>query len=112
MDSEKTIACIHVRPHVWRVDKAPGHTHIHVNQNACLKVLRLSLGKICACTYGIRSELVKEIYLHFMSVNKYSYCLCLQHEYPTDHIVWKHCFYYLDKDVIHVDGYHFDLIFF
>ena len=42
MDSEKqlhvytsgrTMAC-----HVWRVDKAPGHTHR--NRNACLKVLR------------------------------------------------------------------------
>ena len=50
--SRRTMAC-----HVWRVDKAPGHTHR--NWNACLKVLRLSMGKICACTYDIRCELIK-----------------------------------------------------
>ena len=29
--------------HMWRVDKAPGHPRR--NQNACLKVLRLSMGQ-------------------------------------------------------------------
>ena len=61
MDSEKQL---HVYTsgstmahHTWRVDKAPGQTRR--NWNACLKVPRLSMGKIFACTYGIRCELVK-----------------------------------------------------
>ena len=40
----------------WRVDESPGHTHRH--RNACLKVLQLSMGTICACTYGLWRELV------------------------------------------------------
>ena len=40
----------------WR--QAPGHTHR--NWYACLKVLRLSMGKTFACIYDLRCELVKE----------------------------------------------------
>ena len=32
--------------------------HTYRNQNVCLKVLRLSMGKICACIHGLRRELV------------------------------------------------------
>ena len=39
MDSEKQL----------RVYKSPVHTRR--NRNTCLKVLRLSMGKICACVY-------------------------------------------------------------
>ena len=56
--STTTLACIQDRCHVWHVDKSPGH--IHRNQNACLKVLRLSMGKILACIDGLRSELVNK----------------------------------------------------
>ena len=65
MDSEKRLrvykSAATMARHAWNVDKSPGHTHR--NQNACLKVLRLSMGKICACIHGLRCELVKD-YLH------------------------------------------------
>ena len=60
MDSEKrlhvyksgaTMAC-----QAWRVDKSSGNTRR--NRQACLKVVWLSMGKICVCIYGLRSELV------------------------------------------------------
>ena len=60
-DSEKQLRAYTsgrtIARHMWRVDKAPGHTRR--NRNACLKVLRLSMGKIFASTYGFRCELVK-----------------------------------------------------
>ena len=63
MDSEKRLrvykSAAMMARHAWRVDKAPGHTHR--NRNACLKVLRLSMGKICACVHGLRCELVNEL---------------------------------------------------
>ena len=61
MDSEKQLRVyMSVRTmarHVWHVDKAPGHPRR--NRNACLKVLRLSMGKMFVCSYGIRCELVE-----------------------------------------------------
>ena len=73
MDSEKQLRVYTsgrtMARHMWRVDKAPGHPHR--NRNACLKVLRLSMGKICACPYGIRCELVKGFsYLHKNDINE------------------------------------------
>ena len=63
MDSEKQLRVYMsdstMARHMWRVDKAPGHTRR--NQNACLKVLRLSMGKMFACTYGVLCELVINI---------------------------------------------------
>ena len=47
--SGSTMAC-----HMWHVDKAPGHTRR--NRNACLKVLRLSMGKIFAGTVYTASD--------------------------------------------------------
>ena len=64
MDSEKRLRVYKsgatLARHVWRVDKSPGHPRR--NRNACLKVLRLSMGKISACIYGLRSELVKIVH--------------------------------------------------
>ena len=72
MDSEKQLhvstSASTMAHHVWHVDKAPGR-----NRNAYLKVLRLSMGKICACTYGLRCELVKnkEIMAQWNKICKY-----------------------------------------
>ena len=53
--------------HVWRVDQAPGHTCR--NQNACLKVRRLSMGNIFAGTYSIQCELVNIFLNNFRNLN-------------------------------------------
>ena len=81
MDSEKQL---HVYTsgrtmarHVWRVDKAPGHPRR--NRNACLKVLRLSMGKIFACQYGIQWELVK---ISSSSLGTRFTWKCLSHHAP------------------------------
>ena len=67
MDSEKqlrvytsgcSMAC-----HVWRVDKVPGHIH-----KIGSPLIILSMGKVFACTYGIRSKLVNNTKYHAWSV--------------------------------------------
>ena len=46
--------------HVWHVDKAPGHTR--KNQNACLKVLRLSMVEQTAYRREIKDNGYKSIF--------------------------------------------------
>ena len=64
MDSEKQLRVYTsgrtMKRHMWRVDKAPGHTRKY--RNTCLKVLRLSMGTIYVCTYGLRCKLVNNQY--------------------------------------------------
>ena len=47
--------------HAWRVDKSPVHIHVHKNQNTCLKVLQLSIGKMIADMHSLRCVLVNSV---------------------------------------------------
>ena len=64
--------CMYTSQAAQRVDKCPGR--IHRNRNACLKVLRLSMGKILACIHSLRCKLVKGESHHKFIFAQPSFC--------------------------------------